>query len=105
MLEKCGNLNKGKTLHSKSDNILGFSCHGIFHAYISICVLMEIRSNYPWYSVDYISPFTIKHEELCASVNRDFNQEFSWLCGIPLDGWTIMDLLCLVCRLWGGCVS
>lgn len=99
MVEKCGNLNKGKD--TKSDNTLGFSCHGIFHAYVSVCVVMGIRSNYPWCSVGYISPFTIKHEELSASVNRDFNQEFSWLCGIPLDGWTLMDLLCLTCQALG----
>lgn len=48
----------------------------IFHAYISILVVMETRSNYPWYSVGCIFPFTIKHKELSASMNRDLNHEF-----------------------------
>lgn len=37
MIENCGNINKGKSLHSKSDNTLGFSCQDFPCIYIHIC--------------------------------------------------------------------
>lgn len=58
MIEKCGNLNKGKTLCSKSDT-LGFFCQDFFLCiYIHICVdgneiklsLVFCRLHFPIYN-------------------------------------------------------